>query len=43
MSATGWVECRVDGPRDVGRSLRWLRRAYDAARVAVEREEREGA
>ena len=40
MSAAGWVECRVEGPRDVGRSLRWLRRAYDAARAEAEREER---
>jgi hypothetical protein len=40
MSASGWVECRVEGPREVGRALRWLRRAHEAAQAAVEREER---
>jgi hypothetical protein len=43
LSATGWVECRVEAPRDVGRAIRWLRRAYESARLAVEREERDGA
>jgi hypothetical protein len=43
MSASGWVECRVESIRDVGRAVRWLRRAYEAARGAVEREERGGA
>ena len=43
MSAAGWVECRVGDPRDVGRAIRWLRRAYESAKQAVEREEREGA
>jgi hypothetical protein len=38
MSATGWVECRVEAPRDVGRAIRWLRRAYE---TAVERDEGE--
>lgn len=42
MSGSGWVECRVETPRDVGRSLRWLRRSYEATREAVEREERGG-
>ena len=40
MSASGWVECHVEGPRDVGRAMRWLRRAYEAAKEVVEREER---
>ncbi len=40
MSASGWVECRVEAPRDVGRAVRWLRRAYESAKQAVEREER---
>ena len=40
MSANGWVECRVEGIRDVGRAVRWLRRSYEWARGAVEREER---
>jgi hypothetical protein len=40
MSASGWVECRVEGIRDVGRAVRWLRRSYEWARGAVEREER---
>jgi TfoX-like protein len=43
MSASGWVECRVESIRDVGRAVRWLRRAYETARGAVEREERGGA
>jgi hypothetical protein len=42
MSATGWVECRVEAPRDVGRAMRWLRRAYESARQAVEAEEHRG-
>lgn len=40
LAATGWVECTVETPRDVGRALRWLRRAYETARRSVEREER---
>jgi luciferase-like monooxygenase len=40
LSASGWVECRVEAPRDVGRALRWLRRAYEGAKQIVEREER---
>jgi luciferase-like monooxygenase len=43
MSASGWVECHVESIRDVGRAVRWLRRAYEGARAAVEREERGGA
>jgi hypothetical protein len=42
MSASGWVECRVEGARDVGRAVRWLRRAYEAALQAVERDDRGG-
>jgi hypothetical protein len=30
----------VEAPRDVGRALRWLRRAYEGAKQIVEREER---
>jgi hypothetical protein len=40
LASTGWVECEVAAPADVGRALRWLRRAYETARRAVEREER---
>jgi hypothetical protein len=40
MAAAGWVECRVEDPRDVGRAIRWLRRAYESAKRVVEREER---
>jgi hypothetical protein len=40
LASTGWVECAVETPRDVGRAIRWLRRSYQAARTAVEREER---
>ena len=40
LAATGWVECQVETPRDVGRAIRWLRRGYETARQAVERDER---
>lgn len=40
LAGTGWVECAVEGPADVGRALRWLRRGYETAKVIVEREER---
>lgn len=40
LGGAGWVECRVESSRDVGRALRWLRRAYEMAKQAVEREER---
>jgi Luciferase len=39
LAATGWVELHVTTPREVGRAIRWLRRSYEATRVAVEREE----
>jgi predicted DNA-binding protein (MmcQ/YjbR family) len=39
MSSSGWVEMSVTTTRDVGRAIRWLRRSYDAAKSAVEREE----
>ncbi len=39
LAATGWVECSVETPRDVGRAIRWLRRSYQTAKAAVEREE----
>lgn len=35
----GWVEMAVEGPEDVGRALRWLRRAHAAALQARDREE----
>jgi predicted DNA-binding protein (MmcQ/YjbR family) len=40
MAGAGWVECAVVTSRDVGRAIRWLRRSYDTARAALEREER---
>jgi len=40
MASSGWVETSVTTSRDVGRAIRWLRRAYDAALATVEREER---
>ena len=40
LAATGWVELAVVSPREVGRALRWLRRSYEAARAAGDREER---
>ena len=40
LAPNGWVECRVETPRDVGKAIRWLRRSYETARAAVEREER---
>ena len=29
----GWIELTVEGPEDVARALRWLRRAHGAASV----------
>src|SRR5262245_33971997 len=43
LARTGWVECAVETPRDVGRAIRWLRRAYQAARGAAERGDTEDA
>jgi hypothetical protein len=43
FAARGWVECHVASSRDVGRAARWLRRAYEATRRAVEQEERGSA
>jgi len=40
LASSGWVESTIETARDVGRAIRWLRRAYQAAVVAVEREER---
>jgi hypothetical protein len=40
FAARGWVECRVETPRDVARALRWLRQGYHAAVRAAEAEER---
>ncbi len=40
FAARGWVECHVESPRDVGRAVRWLRRAYDSIKRTVEQEER---
>jgi hypothetical protein len=38
LASSGWVECAVETPRDVGRAIRWLRRSYQFARAVVERE-----
>jgi hypothetical protein len=40
FASRGWVECQVETPAEVGRAIRWLRRSYDTARAAVERDER---
>ena len=40
LASSGWVECRVETPRDVGKAIRWLRRSYETARAVVERDER---
>jgi hypothetical protein len=37
----GWVEVNVDGPADVGRALRWLRRAH-ATTGRMKEEEHDG-
>lgn len=42
LASAGWVECNVESVREVGRAIRWLRRAHQAAVAAVEREERGG-
>jgi hypothetical protein len=39
MAAGGWVELRVEAPRDVGRAIRWLRRGYERLGRTTEREE----
>ena len=39
LASTGWVESTIETPRDIGRAIRWLRRAHQAALAAVEREE----
>lgn len=31
FAGRGWVECDVAGPGDLGRALKWLRRAYEQA------------
>ncbi len=41
FAGRGWVECRVETSRDVGRAIRWLRRSYESIVHAVERQERE--
>ena len=43
LAASGWVECAIESPRDVGCAIRWLRRAYQSAIAAVEREQRREA
>jgi hypothetical protein len=40
MSASGWVECRVENLSDATRVLGWLKRSYETAKHIVEREER---
>lgn len=40
LASSGWVECAIETPRDVGRAIRWLRRAYQTARSTIERDER---
>jgi hypothetical protein len=40
LASSGWVECRVETPRDVGKAIRWLRRSYETTRAVVERDER---
>ena len=38
----GWVELNLEGPGDVARALRWLRRAYTAASAAPAEEDDNG-
>ena len=42
MSASGWVECRVETLREAPRALAWLKRSYETAQRLAERDEREG-
>ena len=42
LARSGWVELTVISPRDVGKAIRWLRRSYETAVGAVERDERGG-
>ena len=39
----GWVEVDIEGPDDVGRVLRWLRRAHATATRGVDASAEEGA
>ncbi|HUG37899.1 MAG TPA: luciferase family protein [Candidatus Limnocylindrales bacterium] len=43
FAARGWVECRVETPREIGRAIGWLRRSYDSLARATERQERRGS
>jgi hypothetical protein len=38
----GWIELDLEGPGDVDRALRWLRRAYTAASAAEPEEDQDG-
>lgn len=40
FARSGWIECRVETPRDVARAERWLRRGYETIKQAVEEAER---
>ena len=40
MSASGWVEARVENPSQATRALGWLKRSYETAKHIVEQEER---
>src|SRR2546425_549519 len=40
MSASGWVESRVENPSQATRALGWLKRSYETAKHIVEQEER---
>ena len=39
MGSQGWVVCHVEGLRAAGRTLSWLKKSYEHAKRAVEREE----
>lgn len=39
MGGQGWVVCHVEGLRAAGRTLSWLKKSYENAKRALEREE----
>ncbi len=41
LGGKGWVIRHVEGLRDAGATLSWLKKSYETARQIVERENRE--
>jgi hypothetical protein len=41
LGGQGWVICHVEGLRDAGRTMSWLKKSYERAKKIVEKEDRE--